>query len=474
MKQIVNEIYQPLFTQNPRYFIFMGGRGAGRSTVASQYANARLIAPEYFRCAIMRYILGDIRNSIYQEIKDRAEENDIIESLSVNDSLMTLSYGANNINSMGFKKSSSDQKAKLKSLANYNCIIIEEADEIAESDFMQLDDSIRTLKGDITIILLLNPPPKSHWIIKRWFDLKPSKIVKDFYIPELKTEIKDTVFIRSSYLDNKHNLSLQTLHNYKEYKKTKPDHYWNMIRGLVPEVARGRIYQSWEIIDSVPKEARLKVKGLDFGYTNDPTALIDIYEWNNAYIVDELAFEKGLKNGQIAKLIGKDTVLTIGDSAEPKSIAEIAQYGVKIIGSKKGKGSISHGIDAVQSKKMYVTKRSVNIIDENNNYIFFVDKDGVTTNEPRDLYNHSMDAIRYGIAFLNPKIENSKQEESLNRKYETPGLSHNRNSETKIPTPTLSVSNLGTHKERMNSILQKHRDNKESYETDKPWQRPGL
>ncbi len=474
MKQRINEEYKPLFTEHPRYFILMGGRGAGRSTVASQYANARLVAPEYFRCAIMRYILGDIRNSIYQEIKDRAEENEIKGHLSINDTLMSIKYGINTINAVGFKKSSGDQKAKLKSLANYNCIIIEEADEIPEADFMQLDDSIRTLKGNITIILLLNPPVKTHWIVKRWFDLRKSK-VEDFYIPELKPHIKDTVVIRTSFLDNIKNISEQTIKNYREYRTTKPDHYWNMIRGFVPEVARGRIYPTWEIIDAIPKEARLKVKGLDFGYTNDPTALVDVYEWNNAYIVDELAFEKGLKNGQIAKLIGKETVITIADCAEPKSIAEISQHGIQIIGSKKGKGSISHGIDAVQSKKIYVTRRSVNIIDENNNYIFIVDKDGITTNQPRDLYNHSMDAIRYAIAFLNPKVDKPKEEDKAVGKYETPGLSHNRHSESKAPTPTLSVSNGSTHKERMNALLQKHREAKEdSYETTTPWQRPGA
>ena len=90
MKQLVNEVYKPLFTKTPRYFILLGGRGAGRSTVASQFANAKLIAPEYFRCAIMRYILSDIRNSIYREILDRAEENEIYNQLKINDSTMVI------------------------------------------------------------------------------------------------------------------------------------------------------------------------------------------------------------------------------------------------------------------------------------------------------------------------------------------------------------------------------------------------
>ena len=169
MNQKVNVVYKPLFETKARYVILMGGRGGGRSTVASQYANARLIAEDYFRCAIMRYILGDIRNSIYREITDRAEENEL--GIVPNDSLMRLEYGMNSINAVGFRKSSGEQKSKLKSLASYNCVIIEEADEIQEEDFMQLDDSLRTVKGDIKIILLLNPPAKNHWIIQRWMKL---------------------------------------------------------------------------------------------------------------------------------------------------------------------------------------------------------------------------------------------------------------------------------------------------------------
>lgn len=387
----------------------MGGRGAGRSTVASQFANAKLMSDEYFRCAIMRYVLGDIRNSIYREIKDRAEENETLESLDVNEGTMTLKYGLNSINAVGFRKSSSDQKSKLKSLANYNCVIIEEADEIPEEDFMQLDDSLRTIKGDITIIFLLNCPPKSHWIIKRWFNLLETGI-EGFYLPELKPEIKDAIYIRTSYKDNIQNISQASIANYELYRTTKPDHYWNMIMGYVPETVRGKIYTDWQIIDSVPHEAKLVRRGLDFGYTNDPTSLVDIYEYNGGYILDEQLFQKCLKNGQIASFILAlpEQVLVIGDSAEPKSIDEIADYGVTILPAKKQKeqedGSkmsyLNWSIGIVQDQRISVTKRSKNIIEEYDNYAWMEDKDGNTLNVPDDMWNHSLDAARYGIVSL--------------------------------------------------------------------------
>lgn len=399
MKQLVNKVYEPLFKSDARYFILMGGRGAGRSTVASQYANARLVAPEYFRCAIMRYVLGDIRNSIYREITDRADENGIAEALSINDSLMSIEYGANTINAVGFKKSSGDQKAKLKSLANYNCVIIEEADEIPEADFMQLDDSLRTLKGDIKIIILLNPPPKSHWIVKRWFDLEASG-TKDFYVPKLKSEFKDTVFIHSSYKDNEVNISKQSVMNYESYKETKPSHYWNMIRGLVPEIVRGKIYSGWQEIEQVPFEARLIRRGLDFGYSVDPSALIDVYKYNDGFILDEQLYRKGMSNKQLADYINnlhQPETVVIADSAEPKSIDEIHLYGVNILPAIKGAGSLSTGIQFVQAQKISYTKRSIHLKEEYDNYAWLENKDGITLNEPKPGDDHAMDAVRYPL-----------------------------------------------------------------------------
>lgn len=419
MRQLVNEAYKPLFTNKLRYNILMGGRGAGRSTVASQKAIAKLIAPEYYRCAIMRLVLGDIRNSIYREITDRADENDIKDKIDINDSQMVLSYGANTINAVGFKKSSGEQKAKLKSLANYTDVIIEEADEIGEADFMQLDDSLRTLKADITITLLLNPPPKNHWIIKRWFNLLPSE-QKGFYIPQLKPEITDTLFIRTSYLDNVKNIAQASIKNYESYRVTNPSHYWNMIKGLVPETVIGKIYSNWLEIPSIPHEAKLIGRGLDFGYSNDPTALVDVYNYNGGYILDEQLYRTGLSNQLIAKTLNNlpdAEMIVIADSSEPKSIDEIKMNGVNILPCIKGAGSINTGIAFVQAQKISYTSRSTNIKMEYENYAWFVDKDGITLNKPKDIFNHAMDAIRY---ILNSVLSPDTYQQGVTITYHKP------------------------------------------------------
>lgn len=414
MEQQINKTYSPLFTKHPRYFFLMGGRGAGRSTVASQFALSKLIAPEYFRCAIMRYVLGDIRNSIYREITDRIEEKGIGDELDINDSLMTIKYGANSVNAVGFKKSSGEQKAKLKSLANYNCVIIEEADEIPEEDFMQLDDSLRTLKGNITIIFLLNPPPKSHWILKRWFNLEPVPDLKDFYIPKLKPEMTDAEFIGSNYLVNKSNIAQASIDSYERYKITKPEHYYNMVKGYVPEVVRGKVYSNWQEIELIPHEARLERYGLDYGYSNDPTAIIAVYYYNGGFIFDEIMYQKGKSNKQIADaLLSIDKALVIPDSAEPKSNDELISYGVDLIPAQKGQGSLNHGIQKVKSQQISYTKRSIHLKEEYENYAWDMDKDtGEFKNVPKDVYNHAMDAIRYALETL---VHDDDEQEQADR-----------------------------------------------------------
>lgn len=184
---------------------------------------------------------------------------------------------------------------------------------------------------------------------------------------------------------------------------------WWQVYGLgqLGEV-EGKIYKDWYIIpasDDIPHEARLERFAIDFGYSNDPTAIVAIYYYNGGYILDELAFQKELSNKQIADVILNQTttpILTIADSAEPKSIAEIASYGVLIQPCEKGADSIRNGIAVVQNQRISVTARSANIIKEYRNYLWRTDKDGHFLNPPipEAGYDHAMDAIRYGIVSL--------------------------------------------------------------------------
>lgn len=157
-----------------------------------------------------------------------------------------------------------------------------------------------------------------------------------------------------------------------------------------------RIYTGWQVIDEIPHEARLERYGLDFGYSNDPSAVVAIYYYNGGYIWDEIAYEKGMSNKMIADVLKNEKrALVIADSAEPKSIDEIKSYGITILPANKGPGSVLQGIQRVQQYPISVTKRSVNLIKEYRNYVWITDKNGKIINEPIDFNNHAMDAGRY-------------------------------------------------------------------------------
>lgn len=177
----------------------------------------------------------------------------------------------------------------------------------------------------------------------------------------------------------------------------------------------GKIFKDWAIIDEVPHEARLEVRGLDFGYAQDPAALCDIYKYNGGYIIDELAYRKGLLNRQTADILLNQqdpNVLTIADSAEPKSIAEMAEYGVNIIGvEKKGVAGVNFtnsAIQFVQGQRMSVTKRSTNFIKSYRNFMWQTDKD---TGKPIPKYDHfesdGMMAVVYGMTSFSPREEDT-------------------------------------------------------------------
>jgi phage terminase large subunit len=188
--------------------------------------------------------------------------------------------------------------------------------------------------------------------------------------------------------------------------------------GILGEV-EGKIYTDWQIIDDIPHEARLERRGLDFGYTNDPTALIDLYKYNQGFIIDEQLYQKGMSNKAIADFIlilPEPQTLVMADSAEPKSIDEIKSYGINVLPVRKGKDSVRQGINYVQAQRISMTKRSVNVIREYRNYLWMTDKEGKILNEPEHQFKHSMDAIVYAFDSyqdLAPIIE--KQNWKFNR-----------------------------------------------------------
>jgi phage terminase large subunit len=228
-----------------------------------------------------------------------------------------------------------------------------------------------------------------------YLDFNPAN---EFWVhTELKDE-SDSDFLILTYKDNEA-LDQSIIDQIeKNREKAKTSTYWANWWKVYGEgqlgMLEGVVFSNWKQIDTIPKEARLLGIGLDFGYTNDPTAIIEIYNYNGQRIVNELAYQTGLLNSDIAKLLPKNVVV-YADSSEPKSIDEIRRYGITIKGVTKGKDSINYGIDVIQRNEYLVTSNSSNLIKELRSYIWDTDKQGKRLNKPIDFNNHAIDAWRY-------------------------------------------------------------------------------
>ena len=229
----------------------------------------------------------------------------------------------------------------------------------------------------------------------------------------------DVEFITLTYKDNEA-LAPEIVSEIEHRKSNK--NWWRVYgEGQLGEV-EGRIYTGWNIIDSIPHEARLIRRGLDFGYSVDPSVIVDVYEYNGGYIVDERLYQKGQSNKQLADFIlnlEEARTLVIADSAEPKSIDELKLYGVNILPAEKGKDSVNYGIQMIQDKPMSITKNSINGIKEYRSYLWKTDRDGKNVGVPEGGLDHFLDAMRYAISSDQPseQLHAYKPKLMVSRKY---------------------------------------------------------
>lgn len=236
-----------------------------------------------------------------------------------------------------------------------------------------------------------------------------------WFYQEMLGKRDDIDFITLTYLDNEA-LDKNIVEEIESHKSNK---LWWAVYGLgqLGEV-EGKIFTGWQIIDEIPHEARLQRYGLDFGYSNDPTAIVAIYYYNGGYILDEVTYQKGLSNKQIADILNNQPrALVMADSAEPKSIDELRLYGINILPTQKGQGSVNQGIQYVQDQRISITKRSINGIKEYRNYMWETDKEGRIINIPIDMWNHFIDATRYGFESLRPKKDNKPRPKPKRLKF---------------------------------------------------------
>lgn len=255
-------------------------------------------------------------------------------------------------------------------------LFVNEAQTIPREIFRQLD--IRTRKK---VIIDFNP------VRKFWGE---TEFVGDRYVT-----------IHSTYKDNPY-LSEEQVSAIE--KNMNDANWWRVYGEGETGGVEGNVYPDYEVIEDMPETFTGRCLGLDFGFVNDPTAIVDIRFQGWDLYVDLLCYETGLLNANIAEYLtvnGINRIVTVCDNAEQKSIVELQQKRVKAMPCIKGRGSVAGGIAQVKQFKLHVTKRSVKLLDELDNYKWIKDEATDTyTNEPIDAWNHALDALRYGVDYL--------------------------------------------------------------------------
>ncbi len=386
--------FKPLFNSDWREAAIYGGRFSLKSHTVARFLLIRARQAKT-RVACFREFQNSISESSHQLLADLIRQYELTDFEVTNNSIV------NKLNGSDFLfKGLWHNEQSIKSVEGIDIAWVEEAQTVSNQSLEVLTPTIRKPGSQIVYTynrLLEDDPVHQRLVIEG----RPNTLV---------INVNYDIAIKYGMMPDSVRLEME------DDKARRPSLYKHKWLGE-PNSLEQRIYKEWLFVDDIPHEARLERYGLDFGYSNDPTALIAIYYFNGGYVLDELAYVKGLSYKQIADLIISQPkrAMTIADSAEPRGIDEIRGYGVLIQPTIKGKDSIVNGITVVQDQQISVTKRSVNTIAEYRKYLWETDKDGRVINQPIPIWNHSMDALRYGITSLAPIIRRKEFMDALPR-----------------------------------------------------------
>lgn len=391
LPDVVGKGYGTYWNYKGRYRVVKGSRASKKSTTTAMNMIYRIMKYPASNGLVIRKTYRTLQDSCYAQLKWATRRLKVESFFDFKLSPLEIIYKptGQKILFRGL-----DDPLKVTSVTvdvGYLCFLwLEEAYEImSEDDFNMLDESIR---GEVPkdlfkqITITFNPWNERHWIKSRFFDV----------------ENEDILAITTNYMCNEW-LDKSDIRVFENMKINNPRRYqvaglgnWGIVDGL--------IYENWEEKTFSLDDIRgLKtVAGIDFGYTNDPTAfIISFLDKNNKilYIWDEM-YKTGLSNKAIYEALVKmkyQKENITADSAEPKSIDELRSYGLHVKGAKKGKDSILNGIQWIQDLKIIIHPRCTNFLIEISNYQWDKDKFGKTINRPIDDFNHLMDAMRYAL-----------------------------------------------------------------------------
>jgi len=371
-------VFQKNWEANTRYVVNIGGSRSTKTYSILQLLIVKAIeSTEPLVISIVRKSLPSLRISVMRDFFDILKNLDLYNVENHNRTENT--YLLNNTLIEFF----SIDDAQKRRGSKRDILFVNEANELTWEDFFQLN--IRTT----TQVFIDFNPSEQFW-----------------YNDKLQSRDDNTI-IHSTYKDNPY-LNPEQVNEIERLQFTDLQYYQIYALG---EFAGGMdlVYQ-YAPIDDVPvHSAKLVALGMDYGFTNDPTTLIEVWREKNNIYLNELLYDLNLTNQDIADRLaeyGVDRyVEIIADSAEPKSIEEIRRSGFNIKPAQKGPDSILNGIDILKRHRIHVTKQSVNLIKELNNYKWVVDKNGNKLNKPVDMFNHALDAVRY-VALNKLRVDN--------------------------------------------------------------------
>lgn len=377
-------VYDIIDDYSHRLEVYYGGAGSGKSYGACQKVLLKALNRRR-KVLVIRKVGATLKHSIFQLFLDLLECSGFYISARINrsDFQITLTNGSQII----FK--GLDDPEKIKSITGITDIVIEEATELTEEDFLQLNLRLRPQEPDPQIYLMFNPVSKANWVYG-YFYLHPPA---------------DALVIQTTYKDNRF-LTEDYRQELEELQRRNPAYYRIYALGEFATLDK-LVYPSWEKRLIAPEELTglPLFAGLDFGYTNDPSALIwGRYDKGNRriYITGEYA-RTGMMNDAVAQAIvslGLQKERIVADAAEAKSIAELRQlFGIpRVVPAEKGPDSVMTGVQFILQHDMVVDERCVKTIEELENYTWQKDrKSGEYVNKPVDCFNHLLDALRYGL-----------------------------------------------------------------------------
>ena len=362
-------VLQKNLNATTRIVVNQGGTRSSKTYSLAQLIILKALQEQGKVYTICRKTLPALKGTAYRDFFNILEEHNLYNPNNHNKSELTYKLNKNEIEFI-----SVDMPQKIRGRKRH-ILWLNEANEFSFEDWVQL--SLRTTEN---IYLDFNPSDPYSWI----------------YDNVMNRE--DCTFIKSTYLDNPF-LPDETI---KEIERLRDldSNYWK-IYGL-GDMAQPTetIFRQFEIANNVPTEAQLVALGMDFGYSNDPTAIAEVYKLNDDLYINELIYSKGLTNQDIAQRLRELNITRqteiIYDSAEPKSGEEIRRMGFLMFPARKGADSINMGIDVLRRFKLHITKNSTNALNEFKYYKWLTDKNGHIVNKPAtNQQDHLIDAVRY-------------------------------------------------------------------------------